>query len=150
MRSEQLERSDDEGAAAALDGELDVKDEQEQQQQHDEDNNADAVVAVSEALTGDPFKADETDPGATDALSSSLWELVALQRHHSAEVSDLALLFAGDMQRPLFDIAQSASLSAKSALDKMRKKKVKHGVPLEHRLRESIVTGELASFYAAE
>ncbi len=148
LRRQELEHSADADAVAS-DVELVADDEAEIKDEVDDDEAVPqpVVSAAAEILVHDPFKDDERDPGETNALSSSLWELIALQRHYVPEVADLAVLFARDMQRPLFDIAQSASQSAKSLLDKMRRKKAKHGVPLEHRLRESVVSAELAAFY---
>lgn len=104
-------------------------------------------VGVANMLAEDPFDDTQLDPGETHALQSSLWELLALQHHHVPEVADLALVFSRDMQRPLNDIASAASASTRTLLEKMRRKKTKYGVPLEHRLRPSIVPETLSALW---
>ena len=52
----------------------------------------------------DPFKADEPDPNATDALESSLWELRALQRHYHPGVASLAKVFGEAFTKPPYSL----------------------------------------------
>lgn len=98
-------------------------------------------------MASDPFLANEQDPGETRALESSLWELEALRHHYLGEAADLAQSFSQDMQRALFEMDSLSSASTKTILDKMRKRKVKQGVALEHRFQPSILSEELAEFY---
>ena len=52
----------------------------------------------------DPFKADEPDPNATDALESSLWELRALQKHYHPGVASLAKVFGEAFTKPPYSL----------------------------------------------
>lgn len=58
----------------------------------------DAADALLFAPT-DPFDYLESDPLATSAPDSSLWELATLRHHYSASVSGLAKIFAEVMGR---------------------------------------------------
>lgn len=82
----------------------------------------------------DPFDNDTLDPGNTNAMESCLWEILALQNHYIPEIADLALVFSGNMERPLFELPQVSSFSSRTMIERLRKKKVK-SVPLEFRAK---------------
>lgn len=82
----------------------------------------------------DPFDNTTLDPGNTNAMESCLWEILALQNHYIPEIADLALVFSGNMERPLFELPQVSSFSSRTMIERLRKKKVK-SVPLEFRVK---------------
>ena len=48
----------------------------------------------------DPFDAEEKDPMLTNALESSLWELVSHRNHYHPSVSTLAKIFQEAFRKP--------------------------------------------------
>ncbi|KAK4053385.1 Maturation and nuclear export of 40S ribosomal subunits interacting protein [Microbotryomycetes sp. JL201] len=52
----------------------------------------------------DPFLQEETDPNKTLAISSSLWEIAALQQHYLASVSGLAKIFNEVMNKQNYNM----------------------------------------------
>lgn len=119
----------------------------------DEEEEEDAFssrrhVESAEEIVQDAFDADTLDPEASRAMESQLWELLSLKRHAVPAVSEAAALFAADMERPLFDLAQGGALTTHDLVDKLRRKKVK-SVPLEYRAKRMLLPEETLAFYFA-
>jgi len=57
-------------------------------------------------ISGDPFNADTNDLSLTNAMASSLWEIVALQHHYHGPIATLARNFISEMTKTEYDISQ--------------------------------------------
>jgi hypothetical protein len=97
--------------------------------------------SVAAQLVSDSFDNEETNPELTGAIDSSLWELLALQKHYWTEVADMAAVFSGDMERALYEMDRISDLSVRVVVEKLRRKKVK-AIPLEHRAKASLLSEE--------
>lgn len=60
------------------------------------------VTDTVRAVLLDPYNASEPSPFSTNAISSSLWEVVALQSHYSSAVSSLARVFSEAFSKPSY------------------------------------------------
>lgn len=56
--------------------------------------------------SADPFNAQTNDLALTNAMTSSLWELVALQHHYHGPIATLARNFITELTKSEYDIAQ--------------------------------------------
>lgn len=101
-----------------------------------------AAAAAVSGHVDEPFDDKEEDPAITGASESSLWELELLQKHYWKPVADAALIFAGNMERPLHEVERASEMGTLSVFEKVRKKKIK-AVPLEHRAKASLLSEEL-------
>jgi U3 small nucleolar RNA-associated protein 19 len=54
----------------------------------------------------DPFDPDENNPVVTNALESSLWELVTHQNHYHSSVSTLAKIFQEAFRKHNYDMEE--------------------------------------------
>jgi U3 small nucleolar RNA-associated protein 19 len=75
----------------------------------------------------DLFLATENDPTAAKGLRSSLWELMALERHYHPAVCTVAKSIGStqEFKSPLHDMDEFSSYTYKSLFDMERKKKTK-------------------------
>lgn len=62
------------------------------------------TVRMSSHSFLDPFNADEKDPMVTNALESSLWELVTHRNHYHSSVSTLAKIFQEAFRKQSYDM----------------------------------------------
>ena len=53
---------------------------------------------------GDPFKMNELDPTQTDAIESSLWEIVTLQSHYDPNVATIAKIISQPFTKPVYNL----------------------------------------------
>ncbi|OLY81381.1 hypothetical protein AYI68_g4520 [Smittium mucronatum] len=68
------------------------------------DMSSDKNSALSQKLTNDPYDPSELDPSKCNAISSSLWELMAIQNHYYANISTLSAIFNNPFTKPEFII----------------------------------------------
>ena len=61
-------------------------------------------MQVFSKILSDPFLADEPNPNLTNALDSSLWELLSHKRHYHAGVSTLACIFDEAFTKPSYPL----------------------------------------------
>lgn len=69
----------------------------------------------------DPFVADERDPMMTNAIDSSLWEIVMLQSHYHPNVATLAKIISEQFTKQAYNLEDFldhsyGSVSAPSSL----------------------------------
>ncbi|KIK06358.1 hypothetical protein K443DRAFT_129940 [Laccaria amethystina LaAM-08-1] len=109
-------------------------------------------------VDADPFDANETNPIATQALESSLWELLSHRNHHHATVSSLCKVFTEAFTKPgysmedfldhtygtLFDTEATRKIKKEPALavEYSRELKVFPPVILEESDEETTVVGD--------
>ena len=58
----------------------------------------------------DPFDTEEEDPMETDAISSSLWELVMLQSHYHPNVATLAKIISEQFTKYAYNLEVSLQI----------------------------------------
>jgi len=86
-------------------------------------------VSLETSNSFDPFRNEETDPAAANALQSSLWELKTLSEHYCPVVSLLTKLFQGDLSRTLYPLDDYLSESYQSLFDSALRKTSKATEP---------------------
>lgn len=62
------------------------------------------LETLSHSAFTDPFMPDEKDPMITNALESSLWELVTHRNHYHSSVSTLAKIFQEAFRRQSYEM----------------------------------------------
>ncbi|XP_054723303.1 nucleolar complex protein 4 homolog B-like isoform X2 [Uloborus diversus] len=75
------------------------------------------------SLSCDPFNFDETDPSASKAIDSSLWELKALQNHLNPVVSSKAKVINSNLPKLEYDISGVLNVTLNDVYQKERKRK---------------------------
>lgn len=71
---------------------------------HRESKDGQATKAVQENGLEDPFLADEADPMQTNAIDSSLWELVQLQSHYHPNVATITKILSEQFTKQSYNI----------------------------------------------
>ena len=77
----------------------------------------------SSVLITDPFRFDETDPINTQALESSLWELLSHRSHYHATVSTLCKIFTEPFTKPSYPLEDFLDHTYATVSSLMTKKK---------------------------
>ncbi|KZV69409.1 CBF-domain-containing protein [Peniophora sp. CONT] len=90
----------------------------------------------------DPFKADEPDPNATDALDSSLWELRALQRHYLPGVASLTKVFGEAFTKPPYSLEDFLDHTYATLLEADFKRRIKKEPAVADALEKRLFTIE--------
>lgn len=71
---------------------------------HRETRGADAKEILDKEGFEDPFLMDEEDPMETNAIESSLWEIVALQSHFHPNVATLANIISEQFTKHSYNL----------------------------------------------
>lgn len=71
---------------------------------HREIRDPDLKEQVEEEGMDDPFDMEESDPMLTDAIESSVWELVALQNHYHPNVATLAKIISEQFTKRSYNL----------------------------------------------
>lgn len=91
----------------------------------------------------DKYNPETDDPEEANALQSSLWELVALERHYYPAVATMAKSIGREteLNTPLYDLEEFLIHTYQSLFDQERKRKQKRGtVPLTFQRPGSLLT----------
>ena len=99
----------------------------------------DLLLLESEAKGRDPYRPDEADPGKSNAIDSSLWELELLQSHYCSAVSRFVQVFKKpyEPKANLYPIADFASITYDSLIKRDIFKKFT-SIPTEFEDRTSV------------
>ncbi|KAF9000720.1 CBF-domain-containing protein [Cyathus striatus] len=81
-------------------------------------------------LSNDPFLPDETNPVATNALNSSLWELVSNCNHYHASVATLCKIFSEAFTKPGYPMEDFLDHTYTTLFETEAKRKIKKEPPL--------------------
>lgn len=96
----------------------------------------DSLVALERDVTyvggEDPYRHEERDPQKSNALASSLWEMVALKQHYAAVVANLAKMFEEKLRSKALDVEEYVSQSYDTLLQQQIKRRLKQPVPLNY------------------
>lgn len=71
---------------------------------HRETRGAEAKKVLEEEGLSDPFLMDEEDPMSTNAIDSSLWEIVTLQSHYHPNVATLAKIISEQFTKHSYNL----------------------------------------------
>ncbi|GJJ14865.1 hypothetical protein Clacol_009133 [Clathrus columnatus] len=84
----------------------------------------------SESEGQDPFIADEPSPYITNALSSSLWELMSHRNHYHSSVATLARIFTDAFTKPGYNMEDFLDHTYTTLFETEAKRKIKKEPPL--------------------
>ncbi|KAJ8589171.1 CBF-domain-containing protein [Rhizopogon salebrosus TDB-379] len=93
----------------------------------------------------DPFIDDETNPNATNALDSSLWELHSHIHHYDSAVSAMARIFAEAFTKPGYSMEDFFDHTYGTLIDTEVGRKIKKAPALAMELRKDIFPGSDAT-----
>lgn len=89
---------------------------------------------------GDPFIMDEPDPMETDAIESSLWEILTLQSHYHPNVAAIAKIISEQFTKQAYNIEDFLDHSYATMLDAELSKDVKKPPEIEYQIPKTVFT----------
>lgn len=90
----------------------------------------------------DPFNMKEKDPGNTNAIDSSLWELQTLQSHYHPNVATLAKIISEQFTKHEYNLEDFLDHSYNGLIDAELGKDLKKAPVVEYEIPKRIVTKE--------
>jgi len=96
-------------------------------------------ILENEGLT-DPFLMDEEDPMETNAIESSLWEIVMLQSHYHPNVATLAKIISEQFTKHAYNMEDFLDHSYESMLEAELSKDIKKAPVVEFEIPKKIFT----------
>ncbi|EUC50921.1 hypothetical protein COCMIDRAFT_31812 [Bipolaris oryzae ATCC 44560] len=97
---------------------------------------------VEEEGMDDPFDMDEADPFLTNAIESSVWELVALQSHYHPNVATLAKIISEQFTKRSYNLEDFLDHSYTALLDVELDRDLKKEPEVEFEIPKRILTAE--------
>ncbi|KAI9746106.1 MAG: hypothetical protein M1818_000787 [Claussenomyces sp. TS43310] len=107
---------------------------------HRETVAAEAKQILESEGMDDPFLADLDDPMNTNAIDSSLWEIVMLQSHYHPNVATLAKIISEQFSKQAYNLEDFLDHSYGSMLDAELSKEVKKVPVVEFEIPKKILT----------
>ena len=89
---------------------------------------------------GDPFIMEESDPMATNAIDSSLWEIYSLQSHYHPNVAAIAKIISEQFTKANYNLEDFLDHSYATMLDAELSKKIKKPPEIEYEIPKKIFT----------
>ncbi|KAI5466244.1 CBF/Mak21 family-domain-containing protein [Mariannaea sp. PMI_226] len=86
----------------------------------------------------DPFLADETDPMATNAIDSCLWELVQLQSHYHPNIATISKIISEQFTKQSYNMEDFLDHSYATLLEGEMSKEVKKGPVIEFQIPKKV------------
>ncbi|KAJ8070850.1 hypothetical protein OCU04_001213 [Sclerotinia nivalis] len=105
---------------------------------HREARGAEAKKILEEEGLSDPFLMDEEDPMLTNAIESSLWEIVTLQSHYHPNVATLAKIISEQFTKHSYNLEDFLDHSYGSMLESELAKDVKKVPVVEYEIPKKI------------
>ncbi|PQE11547.1 cbf mak21 family protein [Rutstroemia sp. NJR-2017a WRK4] len=105
---------------------------------HRETRGAEAKRLLEEEGLADPFSMDEEDPMLTNAIDSSLWEIVTLQSHYHPNVATLAKIISEQFTKHAYNLEDFLDHSYSSMLEAELSKDVKKIPVVEYEIPKKI------------
>ncbi|TEY66796.1 hypothetical protein BOTCAL_0131g00070 [Botryotinia calthae] len=105
---------------------------------HRETRGAEAKKVLEEEGLSDPFLMDEEDPMLTNAIDSSLWEIVTLQSHYHPNVATLAKIISEQFTKHSYNLEDFLDHSYGSMLESELAKDVKKVPVVEYEIPKKI------------
>ncbi|KAF7942868.1 uncharacterized protein EAE97_006322 [Botrytis byssoidea] len=105
---------------------------------HRETRGAEAKRVLEEEGLSDPFLMDEEDPMLTNAIDSSLWEIVTLQSHYHPNVATLAKIISEQFTKHSYNLEDFLDHSYGSMLESELAKDVKKVPVVEYEIPKRI------------
>ncbi|KAB8303310.1 hypothetical protein EYC80_004750 [Monilinia laxa] len=105
---------------------------------HRETRGAEAKKVLEEEGLSDPFLMDEEDPMLTNAIDSSLWEIVTLQSHYHPNVATLAKIISEQFTKQSYNLEDFLDHSYGSMLESELAKDVKKVPVVEYEIPKKI------------
>ena len=107
----------------------------------DDDNSSGSNSnLVDENIFADPFKSNENDPGKTNAINSSLWEIEALQKHPNPSVSTLAKSFNLSFSKKPYNMNNFCSSTYKDMFDRQINRRINKEPAINFKEPEGLFT----------
>ncbi|KAF7940169.1 uncharacterized protein EAE98_000296 [Botrytis deweyae] len=105
---------------------------------HRETRGAEAKKTLEEEGLSDPFLMEEEDPMLTNAIDSSLWEIVTLQSHYHPNVATLAKIISEQFTKHSYNLEDFLDHSYGSMLESELAKDVKKVPVVEYEIPKKI------------
>ncbi|KAF5023913.1 hypothetical protein F66182_4035 [Fusarium sp. NRRL 66182] len=105
---------------------------------HRETHDPEIKKSIEEHGAEDPFLPDEKDPMDTQALDSSLWELVQLQSHYHPNVATVCLIISEQFTKQSYNMEDFLDHSYASLLEAELPKDVTKAPAIEHQIPKKI------------
>ncbi|ESZ93093.1 hypothetical protein SBOR_6523 [Sclerotinia borealis F-4128] len=105
---------------------------------HRETRGAEAKKILEEEGLSDPFLMDEEDPMLTNAIDSSMWEIVTLQSHYHPNVATLAKIISEQFTKHSYNLEDFLDHSYGSMLESELAKDVKKVPVVEYEIPKKI------------
>jgi len=96
------------------------------------------INRVDEVGEPDPFDPEETDPMLTNALDSSLWELVSHTNHYHPSVSTLAKIFQEAFRKPNYALEDFLDHTYGTLFESEAKRKIKKDPAIAMELKKHL------------
>lgn len=97
---------------------------------------------IEECGVKDPFDMSETDPMRTNAIDSSLWEIVTLQSHYHPNVATLAKIISEPFTKQSYKLEDFLDYSYTSIIEGDLRKEMKKPPVIEDEIPKRIFTAE--------
>lgn len=107
---------------------------------HRQINDEEFKAEIAKDGMDDPFDMSQTDPMATDAIESSLWELESLQSHYHPNVASLAKIISEQFTKQAYNLEDFLDHSYKGMLDAELGKDLKKAPVVEFQIPKRIFT----------
>ncbi|KAI9831892.1 MAG: hypothetical protein M1819_004614 [Sarea resinae] len=107
---------------------------------HRETRDAETKERLQREGMSDPFDMEEEDPMQTNAIDSSLWELVMLQSHYHPNVATLAKIISEQFTKQSYSLEDFLDHSYASMLDAELGKEVKKPPVIEYEIPKKVLT----------
>jgi U3 small nucleolar RNA-associated protein 19 len=107
---------------------------------HRQINDEEFKAEIAKDGMDDPFDMSQTDPMATDAIESSLWELESLQSHYHPNVASLAKIISEQFTKQAYNLEDFLDHSYKGMLDAELGKDLKKAPVVEFQIHKRIFT----------
>lgn len=105
---------------------------------HRETKDEEKKKQLRESGMDDPFLADETDPMKTNAIESSLWELVQMQSHYHPNVATIAKIVSEQFTKQSYNMEDFLDHSYASLLEAEMDKEIKKGPVVEFHIPKRV------------
>ncbi|EFQ96020.1 hypothetical protein PTT_03620 [Pyrenophora teres f. teres 0-1] len=109
---------------------------------HREIRDAALKEELEEEGMDDPFDMEEQDPMLTNAIESSVWELVALQSHYHPNVATLAKIISEQFTKRAYNLEDFLDHSYGALLDIELDRDLKKEAEIEFEIAKHILTAE--------
>ena len=109
---------------------------------HREIRDPELKEEVEEEGMDDPFDMDEADPFLTNAIESSVWELVALQSHYHPNVATLAKIISEQFTKRSYNLEDFLDHSYTALLDVELDRDLKKEPEVEFEIPKRILTAD--------